>query len=153
MGQEASEYILEKLTEAITERWPHYCNCVSLGSGHVGRKSCVGRWEVMQLCGDTWVPEAHCLTLYWQSTAQQGPWCEREKFTLLSAVVVTITRRAVDLSSNSGAETSCVKSTSSHSLETPKQRATGEVCRTAKRSHQAHSPRLSSPGSPSLVSS
>lgn len=50
----------------------------------------------------------------------------QEKFTLLSAVVVTITRRPVDLFIYSGAETSCVKSTSSHSLETPKQRATGE---------------------------
>lgn len=77
----------------------------------------------------------------------------REKLTLLSGVVVTITRRPVDLFSNSGVETSCVKSTSSHSLETSKQRATGEVCRTAWRSHQAHSPRLSSPANPSLVSS
>lgn len=67
-----------------------------------------------------------------------------QKFTQLSAVVVTITHRSIDLLHNSDAETSCVRLAPFHLLEMPKQGAPGQSCSTAgRRSHRTHSPKLS----------
>lgn len=67
-----------------------------------------------------------------------------QKFTRLSAVVVTITHRRLDLLHSSDAETSCVRLAPFHPLEMPKQGAPGQSCSTAgRRSHRTHSPKLS----------